>query len=200
MTEVELEFADYFINMLREISPKVESADWYDLESGKKIEKLNKKQIKDVVAILVSQNWINKEDKAYLYSFNYKILSTIKKYGSYSNFYLQNEKILKRREQKEIFDFKTSKWRYYTFLWWFGFAILGGGYSVYDIIERLTTTKTPTQEQISTTTTIEPEVEKQKSQSISVLDQTNHRSLSDSITEFYLENISKNDSSLNKLK
>lgn len=86
------------------------------------------------------------------------------------------------KEQKDIFDFKVSKWKYYTFWWFFTLAILGGGYSIYDFVERLIMKKSNNQEEISTITSKEFQPGKRESQNTLALDQKNIDSLSNSKT------------------
>lgn len=43
----------------------------------------------------------------------------------------------KRTDRKDIFDFRVSKFRYHTFWWFFSFALIGFGLSVYNFIYNL---------------------------------------------------------------
>ncbi|MER3373601.1 MAG: hypothetical protein RIM83_03105 [Allomuricauda sp.] len=38
-------------------------------------------------------------------------------------------------DKKDIFDFKVSKFRYHTFWWFFAFALIGFGLSIYNFID-----------------------------------------------------------------
>ena len=56
--------------------------------------------------------------------------------------YVELEKIAKdRKEKKEYFELRMTKWKYHTFWWFFGLACFGGLYSAYDIIDKLRTNK-----------------------------------------------------------
>ncbi len=57
----------------------------------------------------------------------------IKKGGwiQYQRLLLEKEE---RTNRKEIFDFKVSKFKYHTFWWFFAFAIIGFGLSIFNFI------------------------------------------------------------------
>ena len=49
--------------------------------------------------------------------------------------YLEYEKHkTKQVEKKSFFDFEVSKFKYYTFWWFFGISIIGSGLSLYNFI------------------------------------------------------------------
>lgn len=56
--------------------------------------------------------------------------------------HLEREKIKSdRTEKKDILDFKVSKFKYHTFWWFFGIAIIGFGLSVYNFKSNLIPSK-----------------------------------------------------------
>ena len=42
-----------------------------------------------------------------------------------------------RTDKKDVFDFKVSKFRYHTFWWFFAFALIGFGLSIYNFTDNL---------------------------------------------------------------
>jgi hypothetical protein len=56
--------------------------------------------------------------------------------------HLEREKIKSDRiERKDVLDFKVSKFKYHTFWWFFGFALIGLGLSVYNFTDNLSPSK-----------------------------------------------------------
>ncbi|MEQ5790519.1 hypothetical protein J4E06_05615 [Muricauda sp. NFXS6] len=58
----------------------------------------------------------------------------IKKGGWIEYSRIESEKE-KRSDKKDIFDFKVSKYRYHTFWWFFAFATLGSGLSIFNFVK-----------------------------------------------------------------
>ncbi|AIN75169.1 hypothetical protein SAMN02745938_1261 [Flavobacterium psychrophilum DSM 3660] len=58
------------------------------------------------------------------------------------NKHLERERIKSERsDKKDIYDFKTSKWKQKTFFWFFGFAVIGSSLSVYNFAVNLSPTE-----------------------------------------------------------
>lgn len=173
MTENQLKYADFCISILNNSYPESNSlTQWMD---GKKIDESQK-----IINILESEGWIEKDQG--WYKLTKSSLSILQKHNSYSNYYKFKTKKEERKERKEIIDFHIAKWKYYTFWWFFGLAIFGGGYSVYDIIERLSTPKSNKKTEISTTTLEEFQQGQQGLQNTLILNHENLDSLHSSKT------------------
>jgi len=111
MTDTELEYADYSINKLHKSDQSADETDWTDEKTHRYIEKLDNNQIEEVLAILTEEGWIKRYQASTLYSLEKEALPFLKEYGSYSNYYWHDERIKKRKDQKENFDFQISKFQ-----------------------------------------------------------------------------------------
>ncbi len=166
MTDDQLKFADECIDKLYKSYPSPSYL-------NQKHDVLSQNDRMIVFGILESDNWIvycNLNDYYKLEKAALPVLDKHKTYTKYLEFDLKKER---RNEQKEIFDFKVSKWKYHTFWYFFAIAIFGGGYSVYDFIERLTKAESVQQGQ---NPKAEKELEVSKLHTL-VLDQKNLDSL-----------------------
>ena len=179
MTDIEFEYADYCINKLNSSYPGPADIDWFDKKSHRHDERLSNKEQEKIRAILIEENWIEIYHRSEMYILQKCALTILDKYKSYSNYYWYDEGLKNKKEQKDKFEFHVSKWKYYTFWWFFGLAIFGGGYSAYDFIERLSKPKSSQQGQIPK---VETESVESKSHTLT-LDQKNLDSLHISRTQ-----------------
>jgi len=130
MTEYQLKIADKIVLDLSKVFPDQTNLHWKSDEY---------ERAKIVLAILIDENWIFESGSGY--KLNSRIISVLEKYNSYSEFDKHYQRNILRQEQKVIFDFHVSKWKYHTFWFFFALAIFGGGYSTYDLISNLTKPK-----------------------------------------------------------
>lgn len=163
--------------------PKIESIQY--LENGyNKENKIESKELHHLYEIYDGKYFQIMSDKTFC-----KITpfgkSIIEKHGSLSEYLeFENKQVVEKnrieqiKKEKLYFDAKISKWKYYTFWPLFILAIFGGGYSVYDITERLTKSKTNQSMQLPK---LETELELSKSHTLT-LDQRSLDSLHSSKT------------------
>jgi len=142
MKKEHLDFLEYILPILNDKYPDAENIQYLENEY-KKENKIELKELHHLYAIYDSKYLQIMPDKTFCKITPFS-KSLIERHGSLAkHIEFENKQIAERnrleqiKKEKLYFDAKISKWKYYTFWPLFIIAIFGGGYSVFDLTERL---------------------------------------------------------------